>query len=101
MKHETKSQFNGATDPPAFSMLEAIKGAKDAVTSMTGLGVDTVAQCQRDEGDGWRISLDVIEIPARMGDNDLLATYEVQIGPGAELLGYTRLRRYHREDGSA
>ena len=82
-------------------MLEAIKEAKAAVVEMTGLEPDSVAQCQRSDDGGWRIAIDVIESNARMGNNDLLATYEVNISNAAELTGYNRLRRYHREDRDA
>ena len=99
MKHEKKAQFAEANpDPPPMSMMGAITEAKGAVLAMTGLPVDTVAQCRKGDDGAWRISVDVIESPARMGDNDLLATYEVIIGADAELMSFDRLRRYHRED---
>lgn len=99
MKHQAKAQFDDADDrPPAVSMMEAIAQAKAAVTEMTGSEIDAVASCARGEDLNWKVALDIIESPARMGDNDLLATYEVLIGTGAELLNFARLRRYHRED---
>lgn len=99
MKHAPKTEFKGdEKDPPTLSMMEAMTEARTAVTGMTGIDIDSVVQCQRDPSGIWNIALDVIESPARMGDNDLLATYEVQIAPGPELISYNRLRRYHRED---
>lgn len=99
MKHQPKSQFAGdQTDGAALSMKEAIAEAKVAVTDMTGLGIDSVSFCARSEDLTWRVAVDVIECVARMGDNDLLATYEVQIAPDRTLLQFSRLRRYHRED---
>lgn len=99
MKHQAKAQFNGADDgAPALSMMDAIAEAKTAVADMTGLEVDSVVSCGRGADLNWHVSVDVIESLARMGDNDLLATYEVQIGAGLELLNFARLRRYHRED---
>lgn len=99
MKHQAKAQFDDADDrPQAASMMEAISQAKRMVTEMTGLEVDAVVSCARGEDLNWRVALDIIESPARMGDNDLLTTYEVQIGAGAEPLHFARLRRYHRED---
>ena len=35
---------------------------------------------------------------ARLGDNDLLATYEMSLAPSGEVTAFNRLRRYHRED---
>ena len=106
MKHENKATFKAATAPPKaplkpLSMMDAIRAAKAAVLEMTAMQADSITECQRADDGGWRISVDVIESAARMGDNDLLATYEVQIGADAELLHYARLRRYHREDKGA
>jgi len=33
-----------------------------------------------------------------MGENDLLAAYEVGLGPEGGLVGFDRARRYRRED---
>jgi len=102
MKHEAKASFQAADRAaPGLPMMEAISTAREAILAMTGLGADSIAQCQREPDGGWRICVDVIESPARMGDNDLLATYELLIGSDASLQSYARLRRYHREDGDA
>lgn len=101
MEHAPPVQFKSKTGEDAtasLNMLEAIGHAKIAVASMTNLEIDAIAQCQKREGGSWRIVVDVIESVARMGDNDLLATYEVQISPTADLEAFNRLRRYHRED---
>ncbi|MCK0094104.1 gas vesicle protein [Yoonia sp. F2084L] len=102
MKHEEKDQFKTAqSDDSALTMLEAIAAAKSAVNSMTGQDIDSIVQCSRSAETVWTVALDVIESLARMGDNDLLATYEVQIDAQANLIQFNRLRRYHREDKDA
>jgi hypothetical protein len=47
------------------------------------------------------VEVEVIESHARMGDNDLLAAYDVRVGEAGEVRGFRRLRRYFREDGPA
>ena len=102
MKHQPKAQFaDDMEGPPALGMMEAIAAAKTAVTEMTGLEIDAVASCSRGDDLHWNVAIDVIESLARMGDNDLLVTYEVQISAGSELLNFARIRRYHREDRDA
>ncbi len=102
MKHEAKVQFKTAqSDQGALTMLEAIAAAKSAIGTMTGQTIDSVAQCARHDNDHWSVSIDVIESMARLGDNDLLATYQVEIGSNAELVQFNRVRRYHREDQDA
>lgn len=99
MKHAAKTDFaEPETGATALAMGQAIAIAKATVGDMTGLPADSVAQCRRDDGGAWWITVDVIESPARIGDNDLLAAYEVQIGPASDLLSFARLRRYHREE---
>lgn len=101
MKHEAKTQFN--KPPPNnddLTMMEAIGLARDAISSMTALEVDAVVTCARSavEGASWAVTLDVVESRARMGDNDLLSAYEVQLDKAGDLIHFERLRRYHRED---
>ena len=99
MKHESKVQFKSAqTDLPALTMLDAITAAKSAVEAMPGHKVDSIVQCTPADQGTWAITVDVIESYARLGDNDLLAAYQVRIGTASELLQFERLKRYHRED---
>lgn len=87
------------TAPPAkVSMMDAIMHAKMAVDQMTNMTIDAVAGCERRPDGGWSVRIDVIESVARLGDNDLLACYEVQLDAGGELAEFKRSHRYHRED---
>lgn len=82
--------------PP--TMLDAMGQAKGAVAEMTGLKVDAVSRCVKEDDGSWAVTIDVVESAARMGDNDLLSAYELQLSPDLELLNFARLKRYHRED---
>lgn len=85
-------------DKDALNMMGAISAAKAAVEAMTGQQTDSIVTCARATEGNWTVSVDVIESFARMGDNDLLATYQVELDAQAELINFNRLRRYHRED---
>ena len=98
MKHQPKDQFSKDETSSGLTILQVIAQAKDAVGTMTGLSVDSVVHCSRGEDLNWSISVDVVESFARMGDNDLLATYEVALNPAGEMQSFSRARRYHRED---
>jgi len=99
MKPEPTETFKTSKAGPArFSMMMAIGVAKEAVASMSVLDVDSVGRCERRAEGGWTVHLDLIESIARLGDNDLLATYEVEIDAEGEPLQVSRTRRYHRED---
>lgn len=86
-----------AAAAPALSLTRAMTEARRAVAVFTELPVDAVAACTP-EGAGWRVEVDVVESRARMGDNDLLATFEVGIAPSGEVTGFRRLGRYLRDD---
>ena len=80
-------------------LAEAITHARRAMASVTAQPIDAIASCEKVDGDIWRLRVEVIESPARMGDNDLLSAYEVEIAAGGEVQGFRRLSRYHREEG--
>lgn len=101
MKHNVKEAFESDAPKSGLTILQAIAQAKETISTMTNLPIDSVVHCSRGENLNWGISVDVVESYARMGDNDLLATYEVQIGPGGDMQTFSRLRRYHREDRDA
>lgn len=104
MKHTPKDAFQGPPEEAtALSLIDAIELAKTTVTAMTGLTVDTVVKCTRVEADAaaWAVTVDVLESPARIGDNDLLSAYELHLSGSGDILHLERLRRYHREDRGA
>lgn len=88
--------------PPAaasLTLVEAMSLARRSVALFTEQKIDNVATCERAEG-GWRVVVDVVEAAARMGDNDLIASYEVVIGADGEVSRYARVARYHRDDAA-
>lgn len=85
-------------EPSVLTMLEVLARAREALSIINPSPVDSVRSCAKAENGLWRALLDVIEIPARMGDNDLLSTYELTIGPDGELVDFRRKERFYRED---
>ena len=81
-----------------MTMVEAIVQARAALGTMTTLAVDAIGRCERQGNGGWVVKIDVIESMARMGDNDLLATFEIEMDGEGEPLRIERTRRYRRED---
>jgi hypothetical protein len=62
---------------------------------VTGHPVESITGLRRD-GDGWVIDVEVRELERIPNTMDLLATYEVDMSTGGELVGFERRRRYHR-----
>lgn len=100
MEHPSPGVFatNRAAD---FGPAEAIEAARRVMKATGHPEIDGVAACELGTDGLWRVEVEVIESHARMGDNDLLAAYDVRLGSGGEIKGFRRLRRYFREDGPA
>ncbi|MBF9029974.1 gas vesicle protein [Rhodobacterales bacterium HKCCE3408] len=82
-----------------LSMAAAVKLARSEIRTVSDQPVDAVSRCDRAPDGGWIVGLDLIESPARMGENDLLAGYELRIDPDGAVLAVERTGRYRREDG--
>lgn len=85
--------------PGPVGFADAMSLARRAVALYTELRVDAVANCEMIDG-VWRVSVDVVEAPARMGDNDLIAAYDVTLSPEGDVTKFTRTGRYHRNDAA-
>ncbi len=94
---ETSAHW-AADDTSGLPLIEAIAVARAVTAELTGLPIDGIAKTATDPAGGWRITVDIIESAARMGENDLLAAYEVRLGADGGLVGFDRARRYRRED---
>ena len=82
-----------------MALIEALALASRTAADLTGRAVDAVVNSELNAHGGWTIDIDVLEAKAKMGTNDLLCCYRIGFGPDGSLVGYSRLRRYHREDG--
>lgn len=88
---------DAAAEKSAIGLVEAMSIARRSVAHFTEQKVDAVPACTKGEA-GWEVLVDVVESPARLGDNDLLSQYRVSVSPSGEVTGFARARRYHRED---
>jgi len=86
---------DGAAPEPSLAAIVAT--ARDSLALLTDRPVDQVVSCAR-AGEHWQVLLDIVEAPARLGDNDLLATYRVSLTAAGEVSEIARIRRYNRED---
>ena len=101
MKHSSSDTFVSQRGKSGPGLRDAIAIARRAVAGITEQKIDAVALCEKQDGGVWHVVLDVIDSPARMGDNDLLAAFEVHIDESGEVVFCSRTRRYRREDREA
>lgn len=93
MANTQKNGSSGA-DRPA-SAVEVLRLARAQLTELVGAQPESVSSFVRTE-DGWVLEIEVLELARVPDTTSLLATYEVSLGPDAELTTYRRIRRYER-----
>lgn len=91
------AEMEAAARAAPLSMMRAMELARSHMAGISPQPVDGIASAER-AGSGWTMVVEVIESPARMGDNDLLAAFQLDVDGNGDLAGFRRLRRYHRED---
>jgi hypothetical protein len=75
-----------------------VKRARHHVQGLTGKSAEAVVGLEKEE-DCWKVLVDIVELRRIPNTTDVLATYEVALDDGGDLLGCRRLHRYVR--GSA
>lgn len=68
--------------------------------AVTGLTVERVTGLARANGE-WHAEVDVVEVSRVPPSTDVLATYAVTADADGELLGFERVRRFRRSEGSS
>jgi len=68
---------------------------KQQLAELTGLQPDTVSSLAQD-GNGWKVSVDMIEMKRIPASEDVLATYRICLDGEGNLVSYERGRRYNR-----
>ncbi len=99
MEHPAPDVFSSKRKAAGVGPTEAIEAARRAISATGHADIDAVAACEAVEDGSWRVEVEVVESHARMGDNDLIAAFDVRVAETGEVRGFRRLRRYFREDG--
>ena len=85
------------------SAAEIVQRARQQLAELTGREAEGVLGVERDEDDGWKVTVEVLELQRVPNSTDLLGCYVVRLDGGGDLLEYQRVRRYARgqadEDG--
>jgi len=69
----------------------------EQLSQLTGKTAESVsALVQTDEG--WRVTVEVVEVERIPPSTNVMGTYETEIDDEGKLVGYERIRRYHRNE---
>jgi len=78
---------------------EAGRHGMQQIAELTGKDPEGVTGVEPTEADGWLVTMEVVEDRRIPSATDVLAAYEIEIGPDGELVSYRRVRRYARGRG--
>ena len=85
-------------DQPRLSAAQAGQYGLRQIAELTGKDPEGVSGVEP-SGDGWLVTIDVVEDHRIPSSTDVLASYEVELGPDGDLIAYRRVRRYARGRG--
>ncbi|GAA4933435.1 gas vesicle protein [Streptomyces coeruleoprunus] len=74
---------------------EALRRATEQLTELLGRAPESVSALKPTE-EGWTAEVEVVELERIPETTSVMASYEVVLGPGGQLLGYERGKRYTR-----
>jgi Gas vesicle synthesis protein GvpO len=95
MANRSDNRRNGARGN-SMSAREAVERAREEFPDLAGRPIETVLGVERDDDEGWKVAVQVVELARIPNTTDLLGAYEVKLDDDGELTGYRRLRRYAR-----
>jgi hypothetical protein len=72
-----------------------LQAAREQVAGVTGHPVEGITGFHRN-GDGWVVTVEVLEMERVPSTMDLLASYDVTLSEDGDVVGFERRRRYHR-----
>ncbi|MEA2126892.1 MAG: hypothetical protein QOI80_3674 [Solirubrobacteraceae bacterium] len=77
---------------------DVVQKARRQLSELTGRDAENVLGVERLDGDddGWRVTLELLELSRVPNTMDLLGCYVVRLDDDGELVEYSRTRRYAR-----
>ncbi len=79
---------------------DIIGQAKEQLPNLIGKPAESVSGIERAEDNGWRVTLEVLELERIPPTTDVLGTYEVLLDEEGTLQSFQRIYRYHRSQAT-
>jgi hypothetical protein len=76
-------------------LAEVATQARQLLSSLRGVDAESVSAIGR-TSNGWKVTLEVVELRRIPESTDVLASYEVELDSDGKFLGFSRGRRYNR-----
>lgn len=75
--------------------------ARELLRSVRGVEAESVSGVGRTSTNGWKVTLEVVELRRIPESTDVLASYEVELDSDGRFLGFSRGRRYSRSQAES
>ena len=75
----------------------AVQAAREQLRQLSGTEAETVSSFAHTR-DGWRVTLEVVEVRRIPETTDVLASYAVELDDDGNLVAYERVRHYQRSE---
>lgn len=95
-RRSRSSSSGGNSRASKPSAKDAVEAVRDAFPSLLGRPIEAVLGVEREEDQGWRVTVQVVELERIPRSTDVLGAYLVTLDDDGELTGYRRRRRYNR-----
>ena len=93
---------SGRNSRSKLSGREAIERVRADLPELLGHPVDSILGLERaDEGKGWTVTAQVVELSRIPRSTDVLGAYEVTLDDNGELVGARRQGRYYRNQADS
>jgi hypothetical protein len=96
MAEQRKNGRRNGAARNGLSGREAIERVRSELPQLLGRPIESVLGLERDDEDGWKLTVQVVELARIPQSTDVLGAYSVTLDSDGELIGYRRQRRYHR-----
>jgi hypothetical protein len=81
---------------PELTGVQLVAEARRQLTEITGMEAGAVTALERSGDDGWKLTVELLELSRIPRAADVLGVYDVTLDGRGRLLGYRRVRRYAR-----
>jgi hypothetical protein len=80
----------------SLSGRDIIARVRRDLPELLGRPIESVLGLERDDDNGWNVTVTVVELSRIPNSTDLIGAYAVKVDRDGELIGWRRNRRYHR-----
>ncbi len=75
----------------------AARTVREEFPQLLGRPIESLLGIERDDDDdSWQVTVQIVELERVPRTTDVLGAYVVQLDSDGEIVGYRRIRRYHR-----